>query len=331
MFYETIDYTKSKDPEYLLQTIKEKLKDYEINSCMLGLKSLEEDIMLKKEIHATLIKKLEEINIKYMTVDYDVEIIIDLTRDAISFEVRPVYVYGRYCKYSRNVSQTYHYCPECYGKGCSGCKFTGKKTTESVQEIVYEYLRDVFEVTENKFHGAGREDVDVLMLGNGREFVIELLEPKKRTISKEKFKEIEEKINTENKEKIKITNLQLTNKEMVVKIKQEPKQKMYEAVVSCENKVDLNLLEEYLKEFIVKQKTPKRVKNRRADIIRERNCKIVEYNQIEDNKFSLKLLSDAGLYIKEFISGDEERSIPNLSSILNNNCVCETLDVLEII
>jgi tRNA pseudouridine synthase 10 len=332
MFYETIDYTKNKDVNYLSEIVKEKLKGYDINSFMLGIKSLEEDAFLKKELHSFLIKNIEEkLNCVYKTTDYDVEILVDLTRDAISFEIRPVFVYGRYCKYTRNIAQTYHYCPTCKGKGCIDCDFSGKKTKESIQEIVYSYLKDVFVSQNNKFHGAGREDVDVLMLGDGREFVIELIEPKKRNISKEDFLEIQRKINKEQENKISVNNLKITNKEKVVEIKQEPKKKIYEAVVSCEKIENINILEEYKTEFTIKQKTPTRVKKRRVDMIRERNCKITDYEKIDEKTFSITLLSDAGLYIKEFVSGDDERSIPNLSSILNSSCVCKELNVIKII
>jgi len=277
------------------------------------------------------LKLKQKMNVEYMTNNYDVEIIIDFTRDVISFEVRPTYVYGRYCKYSREIAQTIHYCNECYGKGCSVCKYTGKKTQESVQEIIAKYIEPVFESKENKFHGAGREDVDVRMLGNGREFVIELLEPKKRNMPTEKLKELQEKINTENKEKISVFDLEITTKEKVIEIKEETKQKIYEAVVACEKVNDLEILEKYKIDFLVKQKTPNRVKKRRVDKIRERKCKIIDYKKISEKTFSIKILTDAGLYIKEFISGDGNRSSPSLSGILNYSCVCESLDVLEIV
>lgn len=39
---------------------------------------------------------------------------------------------------------------------------------------------------------------------------------------------------------------------------------------------------------------------------------------------------DGGLYIKELISGDDGRTNPSVSSILNKNCICKELDVLKI-
>ncbi len=332
MFFEKIDYEKNKDVEYLSTIIQEKLKKHDINSFMLGIKTLEEDSFLKKELHPALIETIKQkIKADYKTIEYDVQIIIDITRDVVSFEIMPAFVYGKYCKLSRNIAQTTHYCYECRGKGCKTCEYTGKKTKESVQEIIAKDIEPLFEAQENKFHGAGREDVDVLMLGNGREFIIELLEPKKRNISKEDLKKLEEKINKENQEKISVKDLEITTKNNIAKIKQESKQKIYGAVVVCEKDYELSLLDNYKETFVIKQKTPTRVKKRRVDKIRERKCMIKDYKKIDDKRFFVKILADAGLYIKEFISGDEERSTPNLSEIVKKPCSCESLDVLEII
>ena len=43
--------------------------------------------------------------------------------------------------------------------------------------------------TGAKFHGAGREDIDVRMLGSGRTFVLEILEPKIRDLDLETLQE----------------------------------------------------------------------------------------------------------------------------------------------
>jgi tRNA pseudouridine synthase 10 len=45
----------------------------------------------------------------------------------------------------------------------------------------------------------------------------------------------------------------------------------------------------------------------------------------------LKILTSHGTYVKEFISGDEERTNPSLSSLIENKCECIRLDVIEII
>ena len=47
------------------------------------------------------------------------------------------------------------------------------------QECIEAAALRLFEADEAKFHAAGREDVDVRMLGEGRPFVLELLRPKR--------------------------------------------------------------------------------------------------------------------------------------------------------
>ena len=97
-----------------------------------------------------------------------------------------VFVEGRYRKLSRDLPQTVFFCPECKGhprrrKGCARCEGFGKLTRDSVQELIGWVLGAAFKTRKNKFHGAGREDVNVRMLGAGRPFVMEFLNPQSPT------------------------------------------------------------------------------------------------------------------------------------------------------
>ena len=83
---------------------------------------------------------------------------------------------SRYRKLKRGLPQTVFYCPRCKGdrrrrQGCPQCEGFGKLTKESVQELIARRLVPAMQAKEGRFHGAGREDVDVLMLGRGRPFV----------------------------------------------------------------------------------------------------------------------------------------------------------------
>src|SRR4030095_2085467 len=94
-----------------------------------------------------------------------------------------IFVEGRYRKLCRDLPQTVFFCPECKGhprrrRGCERCEGFGKLTRDSVQELVGWVAGSAFKTRKNKFHGAGREDVDVRMLGEGRPFVLELIAPK---------------------------------------------------------------------------------------------------------------------------------------------------------
>ena len=80
-----------------------------------------------------------------------------------------LYVEGRYRKLSRDLPQTVFFCPACRGHerrrhGCKTCEGFGKLTRESVQELITWVLGKAAGTRKAKFHGAGREDVDVRML-----------------------------------------------------------------------------------------------------------------------------------------------------------------------
>ena len=91
-----------------------------------------------------------------------------------------VYLESRYRKLQRGLPQTIFYCPECKGDrrrrtNCTHCEGFGKLTKDSVQELIGRRMVPAFKAKTGKFHGAGREDRDVLMLGQGRPFVFEVV------------------------------------------------------------------------------------------------------------------------------------------------------------
>ena len=63
----------------------------------------------------------------------------------------------------------------------------------------------------------------------------------------------------------------------------------------------------------IHQRTPERVAHRRADKIRERIVLDIEYAGEQDGKFVVEVLGEAGLYIKELVSGDGGRTRPESS------------------
>uniref|UniRef100_A0A8R1I1J3 tRNA pseudouridine(55) synthase n=1 Tax=Caenorhabditis japonica TaxID=281687 RepID=A0A8R1I1J3_CAEJA len=82
----------------------------------------------------------------------------------LTFERDPVYIAGRYCKYSRCLPQS----------PWSEDKDAPRKPGNSVSEKVCDILKKTFEASDSRFVTSGREDIDVRMLGTGRPFVVEL-------------------------------------------------------------------------------------------------------------------------------------------------------------
>jgi len=118
----------------------------------------------------------------------DVLVVVDLATDGISLEVNSAFVYGRYRKLERGIPQTEWPCSDCDGRGrrrgapCETCGGTGYLYETSVEEEIGPPIRERTDGERAVFHGAGREDVDARMIGDGRPFVVELKEPQRRRL-----------------------------------------------------------------------------------------------------------------------------------------------------
>ena len=260
----------------------------------------------------------------------DIVFNIDLTGEPkVRIQINPLYVEGKYNKYKRGIPQTKWPCTKCKGRGCEECNGTGKQYPESVEELISEHFLRLTKGREAKFHGAGREDIDVLMLGSGRQFVLEIKEPKIRNLDLEK---LEAEINEINEGKTAYHNLKLCERPRKAEIKQSSPDayKVYNAIVRCDESYDEDKLKELLELGEIQQQTPVRVLRRRADMVRVKHVLDLSYEVIDDKTFSMQIKTEGGLYIKELISGDDGRSQPNVSEILGVNAVCEQLDVIEV-
>ena len=260
----------------------------------------------------------------------DIVFSIDLLEDPIvRIQINPLYIEGRYNKLKRGIPQTKWPCSKCKGRGCEECNFTGKQYPESVEELISEHFLRLTKGREAKFHGAGREDIDVLMLGSGRPFVLEIKEPKIRKLDLAK---LEDEINKINEGKTSYHNLHVCERRRKAEIKQSSPDtyKVYNALVKCDGAFDKDKLEELTKLNEIHQQTPLRVLRRRADKVRIKRVLDLSYEIIDDTTFNMRIKTEGGLYIKELISGDEGRSHPNVGEILGVNAICEQLDVIEV-
>lgn len=247
----------------------------------------------------------------------------------VKIQINPLYIEGKYNKFKRGIPQTKWPCSKCKGRGCEECNFTGKQYPESVEELISEHFLELTKGREAKFHGAGREDIDVLMLGSGRPFVLEIKEPRIRNLD---YPKIEEEINKINEGKTAYHNLHPCERPRKAEIKQSSPDtyKVYEAIVKCDEAFDVDKLDEITELDEIHQQTPLRVLRRRTDMVRVKHVLDLSYEIIDDRTFKMRIKTEGGLYIKELISGDEGRSQPNISEILGVNAICEQLDVVEV-
>jgi tRNA pseudouridine synthase 10 len=289
---------------------------------------------IKKEINREIGKALSVGLDK--EVDFDnpnLAIVIDFTKNLdapqLEIQINPLFIEGRYKKLIRGIPQTKWPCRECKGRGCERCNFTGKMYQESVEELISPEVLKEARGSESKFHGAGREDIDVKMLGNGRPFVLEIKEPRWRTMD---LKDLEYKINHNAEGKVEVSALKFVNKERRSQIKTSSTDtyKVYRAKVDLDKEIsddDLKLLNSL---DIIEQRTPQRVVHRRADIIRKRKIRDIQIKKVDQQILELTIECQGGLYVKELISGDEHRTQPSVSSLLQTPARCVQLDVLDV-
>ncbi|MDP2665939.1 MAG: tRNA pseudouridine(54/55) synthase Pus10 [Candidatus Diapherotrites archaeon] len=259
----------------------------------------------------------------------DIELVFDLAKKIIDLHVFPLILTGKYTKLVRTIAQTFHYCPACKGIGCASCGGKGKITEESVQELLSPFLKDAFACDAVLFHGAGREDVDVRMLGSGRPFAITLENPRKRAAD---MARIQENINISLTGKVQVSHLEIGIPFDVARLTQQYHTKRYRALVKSSIPLEISKLQTHLGQKIdVLQTTPIRVEKRRVMKQRPHWVILEKVEHVDDTHILIHLHASAGCYIKEFISGDEGRSVPSFADWVGVPCVCEELDVLEIV
>jgi tRNA pseudouridine synthase 10 len=251
-----------------------------------------------------------------------------------------VFLEGRYKKLCRDLPQTVFFCPECKGhprrrKGCARCEGFGKLTRDSVQELIGWVAGSAFKTRRNKFHGAGREDIDVRMLGEGRPFVLELVNPKIHDVD---LAAVEAEINKRNEGRLEVRGLHWTEKNRVRVIKETPHAKEYEARVRVEGELDVARAKALVGRRIeVVQQTPERVAHRRADKARERWIEFIGFEPAEGaaeagtSEWLVRIRTQHGTYVKEVVNGERGSTSPSLTELLGLPCTCVALDVLAIL
>jgi tRNA pseudouridine synthase 10 len=266
---------------------------------------------INREFNRELGKAFGRATGKETSKNPDVIFIVEPYSGKIELQINPIYIYGRYRKLVRGIPQTPH--PD---------------FKESVASII---CRPLSKATGGKcvFKGAGREDVDVRTLGNGRPFILEIKRPKRRKID---LKEIAREINSSGK--VEVLNLRFTSPDGAERVLSTPHKKEYLALVLVEDGVTPEEAEGVAKKLTgleIHQRTPWRVRKARADKVRVRRVHHAEAKWIDERHFELRLITDGGLYIKELISGDRGRTRPSVSDLLGKPAWCERLDVLNVL
>ncbi|VFQ76386.1 unnamed protein product [Cuscuta campestris] len=234
-----------------------------------------------------------------------------------------IYIGGRYLKYSRNVSQT---------RWVIDDERVGEA---SVEEILGKSILPFCRGEGYKFHAAGREDIDVRMLGTGRPFLVEI-QNARQIPSEGVIKDVEVKINSMEYQHVKVKNLVVVSNQAWAMMREgeAEKQKQYSALVWISrdiNNEDLQTLSS-VKDMKIVQKTPIRVLHRRSPLERGKTIHWMKLERLlgSSQYFLLHLCTQAGTYIKEFVHGDLGRTHPSIGSILGCRAEILQLDVTDV-
>ena len=267
----------------------------------------------------------------------DVLAVLDVEAETVDVTVNSAFVYGRYRKLERGIPQTKWPCSDCNGTGtlvdspCPHCDGTGFLYPESVEQLTAPPVVEAMGGSgESSFHGAGREDIDALMLGTGRPFVVEVEAPENRHPDADA---LEDAINDFADGKVEVEGLRVADYGMVERVKELDARKRYRAEVEFEGAVSAEDLQRAVAELdgaTIEQETPNRVDHRRAHLVRERDVYDIEAELEDDTHATVEIEGEGGLYIKELVSSDEGRTEPSLAGLLEVGAVVTALDVVAV-
>jgi tRNA pseudouridine synthase 10 len=302
---------------------------------------------------------------------------VDPSTHAVDVQVNPAFVYGRYKKLERDIPQTEWPCRECGSSGkqlgddgeepCDHCGGSGYLYDDSVEGYVAPHVEAAMAGAEAVFHGAGREDVDALMLGDGRPFVVEVKQPGRRDVDVDA---LQAEINDAADSAVAVQDLALAAHDMVERVKELDASKTYRAEVEFGEPVSSEALQDALDELegaTITQHTPQRVDHRRASIDRTRQVYAAsgelraeqrsadrsssaerrsadhssgqrpredgegdEPRDVDETHATVDVHGEGGLYIKELVSSDEGRTEPSLAGLLGVDATVTALDVLSV-
>jgi len=271
-----------------------------------GIDSIKTDIA--KELIKLFTKKTQK---TLDSFDPEITFTVNLKDESCQLHSKSITIFGKYVKSERGYAQKQTTCDNCSGTGCRVCDFHGISEFESIEGIISKLLFKKFGGTTTKFTWIGGEDKSSLVLGNGRPFFVKIKNPSKR-----KSKLFDEKFNS-----VSVFNLKLVdtfpkkplNFYSRIKIK-----------ISTELQINSKKLQK-LKDLttcpiVIYEKSGKRYEKKIFDL---------KYKKNSTNLFTIIMSAEGGFPIKRFVIGDDVS--PNISSLLDNSCVAQEFDFLDIV
>ena len=256
------------------------------------------------------------------SVDYynpDIVVKVQPLDSTITVYSKPVHLYGRYVKKIRGVKQRNIACLSCNNIGCELCSNKKIFDYRSFEDFLSSHLLKHFKSKKIKFTWIGSEDMNSLVIGNGRPFYADVFEPKLRSLIN---------FNLDHKNDIYLNDfVTQTNNSKSVNF-------IFESFVKIifAKKPDINKLESLTKIF----------KNREVDLIPIGKNKVIKrtvyqisIKKISNNSADFTVKSDGGVSIKALVgeSGFSKNVLyitPNISEIIDCDCQCSLFDITNV-
>ncbi|MDN5358764.1 MAG: tRNA pseudouridine synthase 10 [Candidatus Diapherotrites archaeon] len=279
---------------------------------IVGVKNTE---TIKKHVNREVGKILKKRTGKeYDPENPDVDIIIDVERDNVIAKPNPVYLYGRYRKLSE-MPQSKWPCEYCGGKGCERCGYTGRAKKETVEYCMADVLLGITGGEETKLHAAGREDADILVLGTGRPFVIEIVSPR---IRYDDWEWAREEINKHCEGRMEVLCLRPVERRAVRELKSTQILQTYRVVVRCGKAGEKTL--DGLKD-LGGRTVFYGVKKPRRKIL------YINWEPGGEDEIALYITCEQGFPIRQFIEG---KTKPSLPEALGEHCKIIRIDIVDV-
>lgn len=249
--------------------------------------------------------------VDYFLPDLVINIVIDRENNIdVTAKSRPLTLRGRYVKKAPGLTQKQARCGSCDGKGCGDCTYSGLSGfADSVEGII---AKEVMEATSGqtpRFSWVGSEDKSSIVLGRGRPFYVKVFDPRKRKFAKIRIRSGPVAATLYPAENATGAPVRFTVKtRIVVRSDRE---------LSRDDRKKLRSLAGEQVRFDNRSK------------IATKKIYSASLKKIDDRTFSLVIVADGGLMIKQFVGG-EEFMRPNISELVGSKCDCVTFDILGV-
>jgi tRNA pseudouridine synthase 10 len=256
------------------------------------------------------LSRLTQKQVEYGKPDITITLTVDKENNVnVAVISRPLTFAGVYIKKSRGLPQKQDRCASCGGKGCNSCNYSGLSGYDSVEGIIANDLVQITGGQTPKFTWMGSEDYSSLVLGSGRPFYVRIFNPKKRKLKNKTIKGngIKAMLNV-------INDIPVVQPRFTVKTKIH---------IRCENALTKKILKK------LNSLSGSKVSFENRSKIGIKSIYSAHVRQLDSNQFTLTIVADGGLMIKQLVGGEEYMK-PNISEVLGTKCKCLVFDILDV-